>query len=86
MKKHNKTTLLPMALLAYLGVMAYMGRGSLAEGDYLYYFGVIGVSLIIIALIYILLRKRDKIRSERDEKLASTYTHKKETEETKDEK
>lgn len=73
MKKSNKTTLLPLALLAYLCVMAYMGRGSLMAGEYLYYFGVIGISLVIIALIYILLRKRDQIRADRDKKIRKTY-------------
>lgn len=73
MKKSSKTQLLPLALLLYLAVMAYMGRGTLLAGEYLHYFGVIGVSLIIIVLIYILLRKRDKIRAERDEKLRKTY-------------
>lgn len=76
MKKSNKTTLLPLALLAYLCVMAYMGRGSLMAGEYLYYFGVIGISLVIIALIYILLRKRDQIRADRDKKLSSSYKDK----------
>ena len=70
-----------MALLAYLGVMAYMGKDRLKEGEYLHYFGVIGVSLLIIALVYILLRKREKLRKERDEKISSTY--KKENDEEK---
>lgn len=73
MKRSNKSTLVPIALLAYLGVMAYVGRDRLADGEYLYYFGVIGVSLIIIALVYIVLRKKEKIRAERDEKLKKTY-------------
>lgn len=74
MKRANKTTVLPMALLSYLGVMAYLGRGYLAEGDYAYYFGVIGVSFVIIVLLYFVLRMREKVRNERDEKIKSTYT------------
>lgn len=62
-----------MALVAYLGVMAYLGRDRLTEGDYLHYFGVIGVSLVIILLVFVLLRKRDKIRAERDEELKNAY-------------
>lgn len=76
MKKLNRTTLLPLALLVYLAVMAYMGYPHLQAGEYTFYFGVIGASLVIIALLYIILRKRDKIRQEQDKKLYSTYTDK----------
>ncbi|MBQ0070087.1 MAG: hypothetical protein KBT09_10135 [Bacteroidales bacterium] len=73
MKKLNRTTLLPTALLVYLAVMAYLGYPHLQAGETLFYFGVIGASLVIIALLYIILRKRDKIRQQRDEKIRETY-------------
>jgi len=84
MKKLSKTQLLPLALLVYLAVMAYVGYPHLRAGEYLYYFGVIGGSLIIIALLYIVLRKRDKVRAERDEKLSQTYTKSENEEEGSD--
>ncbi len=68
--------MLPLALLVYLAFMAYMGRSLFTGGEYLHYFGVIGVSLIIIALLYVVLRKREKMRVERDKKLFSTYKDK----------
>ena len=74
--------MLPLALLIYLAVMAYVGYPHLQAGEYSFYFGVIGGSLVIIAVLYILLRKRDKIRQERDEQLYSTY----EQEEKRDDK
>lgn len=84
MKKSNRSTLLPAALLVYLAVMAYLGYPHLQAGETLFYFGVIGSSLVIIALLFIILRKRDKIRQQRDEELYSTYS--KENSEEKDEK
>lgn len=84
MKKSNRSTLLPAALLVYLAVMAYLGYPHLQAGETLFYFGVIGASLVIIALLFIILRKRDKIRQQRDEELYSTYS--KENSEEKDEK
>lgn len=72
--------MLPLALLVYLGVMAYLGYPHLQAGETLFYFGVIGASLVIIALLYVILRKRDKIRAERDEKLYASYSKKEESE------
>lgn len=74
MKKTNKTTLLPAALLVYLAVMAYVGRSHLKAGNYTFYFGVLGASLLIIAILYWVLRKRDKIRQERDKRISESYT------------
>ena len=76
MKKSSKSTIVPLALLAYLGVIAYMGREHFLNGDYLFYFGVIGVSLGIILLVYVILRKRDKVRREHDQQLSRTYSDK----------
>lgn len=75
MKKLSKTQLLPLALLLYLAFMAHVGRSHLHAGNTLYYYGVIVGSLVIIVLLYIVLRKRDRVRAERDEKLSRTYRH-----------
>ena len=69
MRRSNftRTTLLPMALLVYLAVLAWLARGRFYSGDYLYYFGVIGGSLVIIGLLYLALRRRDRLRRQWDE-------------------
>lgn len=41
----KRSTLIPILLLIYLAVMAYIGRQELADGHYLFYFGVIGLTL-----------------------------------------
>ena len=74
--KHNfftRTYILPLALLIYLAVLAWMARGRFYSGDYLYYFGVIGGSLLIIFLLYLVLRKRDRLRRAREEEQYTTY-------------
>ncbi len=75
MRRSNftRTTLLPLALLVYLAVLAWMARGRLYSGDYLYYFGVIGGSLVIIGLLYLVLRRRDRLRRQWDEEQYTTY-------------
>lgn len=69
----TRTYILPLALLIYLAVLAWMARGRFYSGDYLYYFGVIGGSLLIIALLFLVLRKRDRLRRAREEDQYTTY-------------
>ena len=69
----TRTYILPLALLFYLAVLAWMARGRFYSGDYLYYFGVIGGSLLIIALLFLVLRKRDRLRRAREEDQYTTY-------------
>jgi len=61
--------------LAYLCVMAWVGRGQItkAEPDYLQYFGIIGISLLIIVLLYFALRRKETLRQRREEELYGTY-------------
>ena len=54
-----RSTWLPLALLAYLGVMAYIGRDALKTGESLRYFSIIGVSLVVIVALHFFLRKRE---------------------------
>lgn len=56
----KRSTFVPLLLLAYLAVMSYIGRGELKAGHYLYYFGIIGVTLVCIALLHIVLKRRGK--------------------------
>lgn len=53
---------IPCVLLAYLATMSYIGRGELAQGRYLYYFGIIGLTLICILLLHLHLRRRERRR------------------------
>lgn len=65
--------MLPLALLAYLLVMAYVGRARLFAGEYLYYFGIIGVSLVIIVLLHFALKRRDRLRERRETDEGTQY-------------
>lgn len=56
----KRSTLTPLILLAYLAVMAYTGRGELYQGHYLFYFGIIGATLIVILLLHIFLKRRNR--------------------------
>lgn len=71
--KPKRSTVIPLCMLAYLAVMAWLGRSRLAAGDYLYYFGVIGISLVIIVLLYFALRRKETLRQRREEELYGTY-------------
>ncbi|MDE6458223.1 MAG: hypothetical protein K2L31_06455 [Muribaculum sp.] len=63
----KKSTYIPLILLVYLGVMSYIGRGEFFAGNYLYYFGIIGITLLCIILLHFFMKKRDKLRREREE-------------------
>ena len=71
--KPKRSTVIPLCLLVYLAVMAWMGRGRLLAGEYLYYFGVLGGSLAIIALLYWSLRRKEALRRKHEEDLYGTY-------------
>ncbi|MBR1963709.1 MAG: hypothetical protein IKA19_03275 [Muribaculaceae bacterium] len=70
MKK--KSTIIPLALLAYLGVMAYVGLPIYREGRYLYYFGIVGVSLLVIFLLHLSLKRKERLQREREADMANT--------------
>lgn len=62
MRRIKRSTFLPILLVAYLGVMAYIGRGELKAGNYAYYFTIIGFTLVFIVLLHFFLKKREKGR------------------------
>lgn len=68
MKK--RSTVIPLALFAYLGVMCYVGRSIFFEGQYLYYFGVIAGSLLAIILLHFSLKRKERLRREREDDIA----------------
>lgn len=64
--KTKKSTWLPLLLLVYLFVMAYIGRGQVAAGKYLQYFGVMGVSLLVIVLLHFVLKRKERLKNIRE--------------------
>lgn len=69
--KLQRSTLIPLLLLVYLGVMSYIGYPEYQQGHYLYYFGVIGVTLVIIGILHLFLKKRERQRQQNDHRQAS---------------
>lgn len=66
--KTKRSTLVPCLLLVYLAVMSYIGWPEYVAGHFsaLYYFGVIGASVAVIILLHFTLRKRERLRRERE--------------------
>ena len=65
MKPIKKSTILPIALLLYLAARAYVGRSYFFAGEYLFYFGVIGATLLIIIILHFVLKKKEKLQEKR---------------------
>lgn len=67
--KLKKSTVLPLVLLIYLAVMSYIGYPAFASGEYspLYYFGIIGATLLVILLLHFSLKRRERLRRERED-------------------
>ncbi len=63
----KKSTYIPLLLLIYLAVMSYIGRGEFYAGNYAYYFGIIGITLLCIVLLHFFMKKRDRMRRERED-------------------
>lgn len=67
MKRYKKSTIIPLTLLLYLAAMSVIGFPYYQAGRYLYYFGIIGMTLLAIVILHFLLKKKEKIRKEREE-------------------
>lgn len=72
--KLKRSTVIPVVLLVYLAVMSYIGRGEFYAGHYLYYFGIIGATLVVITLLHFFLKKREKLRRLREEDMNRSRT------------
>ena len=42
--------------------MSYIGYPEFQEGHYFYYFGVIGATLLVIAVLHLFLKKRERLK------------------------
>lgn len=69
--KLKRSVVIPIILLIYLAVMSYIGRGEFQQGHYLYYFGIIGSTLVVIVLLHFFLKKRERLRQEREDDISS---------------
>ena len=65
--KLQRSTVIPGILELYLMVMASIGYPEYAAGrtSALYYFGIIGVTVVILILLHFSLKHRDRLRRER---------------------
>lgn len=72
-KKFKRSTFLPLALLLHLSFMAYIGRGYLLSGEYLYYFGILGGSLLVIILLHFSLKRKEAMREKCNNDEYGTY-------------
>lgn len=65
----KKSVILPLALVAYLGAMSYVGYSGYASGEFsaMRYYGVIAVSFAVIVLLYFSLKRKEKLRKERED-------------------
>lgn len=67
----KKSTIIPIVLLIYLGVMSYIGYSGYASGEYsaFYYFGIIAATLCVIVMLHFNLKKLERLRRERERDL-----------------
>lgn len=63
----KRSTVIPLVLLVYLGVMACIGWPDYAAGrtSAFFYFGVIALTLVILVLLHFNLKRREQLRRER---------------------
>lgn len=76
--KAKRSTVVPLILAVYLAVMAYIGYSDYASGKVsaLYYFGIIGITVVILVLLHFSLRRREKLRRERLEDIENNKNSK----------
>ncbi|MDE7376931.1 MAG: hypothetical protein K2N16_08780 [Muribaculaceae bacterium] len=79
MKRLNKSIAIPAALLVYNGVMAYIAWPEYRAGrlSALEYFGVIGIALAVVVALHFIIKKRDRLRREREQDIKNNFSQKK---------
>lgn len=64
-RKTTKQFLLPAALFIYMAIMAYISYPRYkASGNWGEYFAVIGISVVLVVLLFFLLKRKQKIRDQ----------------------
>lgn len=76
--KIKRSILIPAALTVYLIVMASIGWKQYAAGAMTatYYFGVLAASIAAIVLLYFSLRRRERLRREREQDMGDVENEK----------
>lgn len=66
--KIKRSTLIPLILLAYLAVMSTFGWKQYSAGQMsaTYFFGVIAITLVVIILLHFNLKRRERLKAERE--------------------
>lgn len=67
--KIKRSTLIPCLLVIYLAVLAYIGWPEYQRGatSALYYYSIIVLTLICIVLLHFSLKRRERLRREREQ-------------------
>lgn len=81
MKRFKKSIFIPVVLLLYLFIMAYIGRDKFLAGNYLEYFGILLVTLLCIVLLFFTLRKQEQVRERKQRQLEEEQKEKEAKEE-----
>ncbi|MEF9923480.1 MAG: hypothetical protein RR061_06715 [Muribaculaceae bacterium] len=68
-RRYKKSTYLPILLLIYLAIMSYIGFEEFKRGNYLYYFGIIGATLLAILLLRLSLKRKERLQEEREKEM-----------------
>lgn len=69
MRKYRKSTWLPVALLVYVTAMAVYFLPRNTEISDMEKYMTVGLSYVIIALLWIVLRQKEKVQERRDRDL-----------------
>ncbi|MDE6715145.1 MAG: hypothetical protein K2J74_01555 [Muribaculaceae bacterium] len=73
MRKIDKSVLVPLLLLVYLGVMVYLfGMRYYYAGDYAFFFGITGSTLLIIIALHFVMKRRERLRREREDDIVNS--------------
>lgn len=71
MRKFKQSTIVPLALAIYLIVMiAVFGMQHFYAGEYIFFFSIIGATSFIIIALHFLLKRKEKLRKEREDDLS----------------
>ncbi len=82
--KIKKSIAVPVLLLIYLAVMAYIGLPRLHEGHYWQYFGIIAATLAIIVLLHFSLKYREQQKNrQKEDNMYTNYADNEKDEDTK---
>lgn len=76
--KIKRSNLIPVILLIYLAIMSCIGWKQYALGQMsaLEYFGIIAVTLAVIIMLHFNLKRRERLRAEREADIKNAQNNK----------